>query len=502
MRRATAAPRAASCLALFLSLAARAQTIQGLVAGDPSGAPLPSASVRLLRPDTPDALAETETDHDGRFAFRNLPPGRYIVEISKPGHLSATASLTLAPDRPLPPLALRLARCGVVTGTVSDFDGRPIPGVRVFAMSPPAAGRPSEPLSPGLPGPATRTGSSGQYRLYDLPPGPVAIAAAPASGIFFYPANAHPQIFDISAGAEFSGVDFSISSPGGYRVRGTVNAPSPAASFRLSLVSAAMPSLAVAAAQSGSRGEFEFDGVPSGSYDLLAAGPAAGQGRSGALLAPNPLFGRVPVTVLNQDLDGVSVPVGPGVPATLALRIPGPGASHSACPSAASALLTPVEDWGAGISRTVILSLRQSTLVPRLPPGNFKVTLTALGGACFQAAAVSIDLSRGPAEATVPIAPAGSIQGSIDPATAPGIAVALLNPAPSPAFSALRLALPDPGGRFEFPLLPPGQYALALRCLCPASAASAPEQALPVMVRGGTPTVVHLPAQPPCPCPP
>jgi hypothetical protein len=63
-----------------------AQTGNGTVSGqvtDPSGAAIPAATVTLMGPNN--AKQEAQTDEQGRYAFHNLAPGAYSVEISIQG---------------------------------------------------------------------------------------------------------------------------------------------------------------------------------------------------------------------------------------------------------------------------------------------------------------------------------------------------------------------------------------------------------------------------------
>ena len=69
------------------------------------------------------------TDDDGRFAFRNLPAGRFTINVTKVAYLPASYG-ALKPGRPGTPLqvepgqqaavTIKMARGGVIAGTLRD----------------------------------------------------------------------------------------------------------------------------------------------------------------------------------------------------------------------------------------------------------------------------------------------------------------------------------------------------------------------------------------------
>jgi hypothetical protein len=122
------------------------------------------------------------TGDDGRFAFRDLPSGRFTVTASKPAYPSASYG-ALRPNRPgagvfvedgeqVSDVAITLARGGVITGTVFDEHGQPMPGVPVQPWEVRTALSGERILdSPSTGGVATMTDDRGQFRFYGLTPG-------------------------------------------------------------------------------------------------------------------------------------------------------------------------------------------------------------------------------------------------------------------------------------------------------------------------------------------
>src|SRR6185436_16777535 len=84
------------------------------------------------------------TDANGRFAFRNLPAGRYAIQGTKRAWLDANfgAERLGRPGTPIAiregesraDLTIRMTRGAVITGTVRDPGGEPQPGVIVRVL--------------------------------------------------------------------------------------------------------------------------------------------------------------------------------------------------------------------------------------------------------------------------------------------------------------------------------------------------------------------------------
>jgi hypothetical protein len=104
----------------------RAGSIGGRV-GDPAGNPIPGAMVTLQGARS----RRTTTDAAGAYAFAQLPPGRYAVEVSGTGHpmRQSVKSVSLAEGEQAT-LAF-LAVSHAIGGRVTDAAGKPIPRVAV-----------------------------------------------------------------------------------------------------------------------------------------------------------------------------------------------------------------------------------------------------------------------------------------------------------------------------------------------------------------------------------
>jgi protocatechuate 3,4-dioxygenase beta subunit len=124
----------------------------------------------------------TVTDDEGRFAFASLPTGRFTVSAEKSGYPQVSygakrsyrpgAGLFLQEGENVSDLVLTLARGAVLTGTVYDEEGAPMPGVPVMAWEVRTALNGERTLDYAGPEPVTYlTDDRGAYRVYGLAPG-------------------------------------------------------------------------------------------------------------------------------------------------------------------------------------------------------------------------------------------------------------------------------------------------------------------------------------------
>jgi len=109
---------------------------------DGAGAPLPGVLVAAA-PDLPGddiaAGARALTGTDGRFAMTGLDPSHYRVEARDQVHAPARAEVTLAPDQAAD-LRLVMTTGAVLTGTVRDTAGQPVPAFTVVVSESGALG--------------------------------------------------------------------------------------------------------------------------------------------------------------------------------------------------------------------------------------------------------------------------------------------------------------------------------------------------------------------------
>jgi hypothetical protein len=136
------------------------------------------------------------TDSLGRFAFANLPAGRFTLSASKPGHVNVSyGQRRPGAGRPGTPIQLedgqkvevqlQMPRGGVITGVLLDEQGEAIPGtqVRVLRYAMQSGVRTLQMAGSGS------TDDRGIYRIYGLQPGEYVVAATPRN-----PGNADAEM--------------------------------------------------------------------------------------------------------------------------------------------------------------------------------------------------------------------------------------------------------------------------------------------------------------------
>ena len=285
-------------------------------------------------PDATNAVGQlsTTTGNDGRFIFRNLPPGRYTVAFRRDGYLPRRpvpgapdpTQLTVRPGRSATAVSIAMVQGGTISGRILDPMGRPaastaVSAVRRFYQD----GRPS--LGPVK---STTSDDRGEYRLFWLEPGEYLVMAeknlpsGPARG--YFPGSddgraALPVL--VSEGSESGRTDFSLgATPATVTVSGFVSFEVPgfeassAPQFFLWPKDAgrlyegmAMFSNSLANTQERALGKFELRNVRSGSYELYAV---VRDGSSKYYVA------HAPVDVGTQGLSGVVLTIRPGVDLT------------------------------------------------------------------------------------------------------------------------------------------------------------------------------------------
>ena len=128
------------------------------------------------------------TDVEGRFSLTTLPAGRYYVSATKPSYLSLTygqrrpgrgfgTPVVLANAKATVDLQFRLPKGSVITGTVFDHYGAPLPNVRVGVRQWITRDGERVLTTPG--GIGGTTDDRGAYRIYGLQPGSYLVAMTP-----------------------------------------------------------------------------------------------------------------------------------------------------------------------------------------------------------------------------------------------------------------------------------------------------------------------------------
>lgn len=173
--------RLGCCVLLGLAVGLRAAELHGVVLENLSGRPLARARVTLQVLQGEGAPEGTAlTDSAGRFQFRALPRGAYLLSAARVGYLTGRfgqrrwngAGTPVVLDADAQFFAeIRLRRLGVITGQVLDENHIGMPGLAVYAFR--ADQRPLRMVAAGL------TDDRGVYRIPGLEPGPYYVRTGP-----------------------------------------------------------------------------------------------------------------------------------------------------------------------------------------------------------------------------------------------------------------------------------------------------------------------------------
>jgi carboxypeptidase family protein len=108
--------------------------IAGVVVNGVTGAPLEEARISLMDTKTRKSVAQQKTADGGRFEFAGLPAGKYSLDGSKRGYISASyeqheqfsTAIVTGPELKTDELVLRLNPVALIGGHLRDEDGEPV----------------------------------------------------------------------------------------------------------------------------------------------------------------------------------------------------------------------------------------------------------------------------------------------------------------------------------------------------------------------------------------
>lgn len=455
-------------ICVMLSTTMSGTTFEGIVSEGQRGRALNAARVRLSKSEAAFLVADIETNPEGAFKLENVAQGEYDVEVSKPNYVSVLSRVQLGDNTPLTVrLVISLTRCGVITGQVTDRQGRV---AIVMPMKKSAHGAFWVPFRTPV-----AADDNGQYYIGALPPGQYAVAAAYARTgmtqqprVWLRPNDPRRQFFRVSGGEEYTDVDISMSHDRTHSVSGRVALPKHGHKFAVTIVSIDQPALRVTSTTTAPDGTFSIDGVPSGAYHLLVSGPVVNMGSEGAILDAQPLFGRGLLEVAGQNVDGLTISVDEGRSVSLSLRVASPGPTTS-CGLRGSVTLAPLEDWGAALAQRVDVEFAAGRILAHLAPGPYQATVAEPNNVCLGGHTVTTTFDPQQASSMSSVAlqiiPAGSIRGQIntDAKRAQGLAALLVPSSPIDGTPAMHIAFPDANSRFTFSRLRPGKYHIITR---------------------------------------
>jgi protocatechuate 3,4-dioxygenase beta subunit len=248
--------------------------------------------------------ARATTDSEGRYRLFGLAAGTYQVAalaaalvspLEANNNYSYGKTVLLSTAEAVEDVDLKLLRGGVVTGRITDEDGRPVIEERVN-LDPVAdqTGRPPAQMSPYLNLQMYQTDDRGVYRIYGLPAGRYKVSVGSATGGFlrngargsfaqtFYGDTndaAKATIVELGEGSEAASIDIRLGRRGAtFSIAGrVVNSENgePLAGVRPTYgrISRTDPnsSAFIGGLPTNSRGEFRFEGLEPGHYTIYVS---------------------------------------------------------------------------------------------------------------------------------------------------------------------------------------------------------------------------------------
>ena len=458
-------------------------SLSGTVVNSVTGEPLNKVDLRL-EPFNRQAthVAVTKSDAGGRFALVDLDPGSYRLIGNRNGYFEMSygarrpdsdgSLVRLEKGQSLNGLNFKLTPSAVISGTVRDSDGEPLEGAHVILAH--FTYRYGRPRVEGCD--STDTDDRGEYRFRGLAAGKYYVGVEPKSPGWDrvdHSASAgpsetsvptvYPGVTDLAAaapievsiGRRVTGIDVTLLRSRVFRVSGrVVNAP---AAGRLTVVlfeakNAGMRDYNIRTSTKDATGNFEFRGVPPGSYELT--------------VGEQSLRGRAPVVVSASDLEDIRVPLSPG--AEIKLRIITEGADKPNV-SGLDVFLTADgrSGFGPGLRETDRLTVRN------VPPDHYDLKLGGLPREFYvkSARAGETDmLADGltvTGAGTIDIAIAvssdgGAVQGVVRDQNQQPVSGATILLAPDRRSRAdlFESTTSDQNGHYEFAAIAPGNYQL------------------------------------------
>ena len=369
--------RLAISLMMLLAMTAAAQTSQqpgtatitGMVKlGEAPAAGIPMALIpnQINQPNRPgggrqaqlqdqqSSITQTVTDENGIYRFTGLTAGgfrimpmteTFVVTGNAQGFGGAGKAVNVSEGQTLTQIDFEMARGGVITGKVTDGNGRPVIAERISLTTVNETGQPRPAFGGNRFG--LETDDRGVYRAYGLPAGRYLVSAGNDGGNRIapglarranYPRTFHPstaeeseaKIVEITAGSEVEGVDIALGGPmKSFAVTGrAVDAQTgqPVSSLPISVAKIArggrggQPPGPANSSSTNEKGEFRIAGLLPGTYS--ASVPSISFA-SGATASSEYFSEPASFEITGDDTTGVEIRVNRGASITGTVAIEG-----------------------------------------------------------------------------------------------------------------------------------------------------------------------------------
>ncbi len=251
------------------------------------------------------------TDEDGKYRITNVPPGTYEVTPASPTYVMTEVRkpLIVGTNETVENFDIALARGGVITGKVTDAEGRPVIEATVYVSA--ATDEQRLPYFRNI-----RTDDRGVYRAYGIPPGKYRVSAerdtqSSAVNLAGHQRTYHPStvdsaagfVIEVNEGTEATNVDIGLAGPPRtYSARGRIidsdtSQPVPDTSVAVQFLWQHGSSTRGKVAESTKAGEFKIENLPPGKYAVFSEPAAGSDWHSEA----------VPFEVMDRDVEGLLI---------------------------------------------------------------------------------------------------------------------------------------------------------------------------------------------------
>ncbi len=479
-------------------------SVEGTVVNASTREPLKKAWVTMRKEggQAPGTTLGNLTDATGRFALKNVEPGRYHLSAERNGFVrqmhgqqgpdSPETILNISPGQAIRDIQIAMIPSAVISGRVYDDDSEAVvnASVTVLKFIYHEGKRELRPAG------SAQTNDLGEFRIFGLAPGSYFISATfagwgrpPLAGgantaskgspddemgfaPTYYPGSndlARAIPVEVRAGEELPGLDINLLSTRAVRVRGRIISPvtgkgEARAWIMLMQRDSKVRSFSASATTSvnNPQGEFEIRGVVPGSYTLIA----------NSFTGEEVYQARIPLEVGPSDIDGLIIPLGKGA------EIPGRVRWEGAEPSNADHKLRVML-----MSREELFMMMGSMKEPKpdgsfalknIADGEYRVQLEGapedcylrsalLGGEDVLASGVSISAGRVPGSLEIVMNCAGGIlEGSVvgeELRPVSGVTVVLVPESERRMIPHLfKATTADQYGRFSIKGIAPGEY--------------------------------------------
>ncbi len=272
-----------------------------------------------------------KTDAEGRYRIANLLPGTYRVAAYAPAYVIEGDNrsayqfgkiVTLSEGESAENVDFNMVRGGVITGRVTDENGKPVVFESVGAFRLDAQGKRTNTFAAEMMG--WQTDDRGIYRIYGLDPGRYVVGAGASREDQFrqseqtniYQRTYHPEttdekkaaVVELKPGTEAEHIDIKLSSAtkgyvaSGRVVEGESGQPIPGISIIYVIAKPNSFSMGGGNSFTNSNGEFQFEGLSPNTYIAFATS----QGPSDFYLT-NARF-----EVVDKDIGGLEIKRFPG----------------------------------------------------------------------------------------------------------------------------------------------------------------------------------------------